>query len=72
MELVNFNVPVLVLVNLVEAVLEGQTTLHQNLYQMIENLVLSVALATFTLHLRQLLDIVCVVEFFKLLKLDQA
>lgn len=72
MELVNFNVPILVFVDLVEAILEGQSTLHQNLDQMVEDFVLSVALATLTLNLRQLLDIVCVVEFFKFLKLDQA
>ena len=72
MELVNFDVPILVFVDLVEAILEGQPSLHQNLDQMVEDFVLSVALATLALHLRQLLDIVCVVEFFKFLKLDQA
>jgi len=71
-EFIHFNVPILVFINLVKTVLKGQTSLHQNLYQMVENLVLGVALAALTLHLSQLLDIVCVVELFEFLELDQA
>lgn len=42
MELVNFDVSVLIIVNLVEAVSESETTLDQNLDQMIKDFVLCV------------------------------
>lgn len=72
MELVNLDIAVLVIVNLVEAVHQGQASLQKHLHQVVKDLVLSVHEFTLLLDFTDFLDIVLIVEGFKLLELDNA
>ena len=70
MELINLNVAVLVLINLIEAVLQCETSLEEHLDQMIEDLILRVLHLTLLIDISQALHIVLVVEALKLCELN--
>lgn len=67
MELVHLDVAVLVRVNLVEAVLQGDATLDQNLHQVVKYLVLGILDVLLPLNLGQSLYIVELIELLELL-----
>ena len=72
MELVNFNVAVLVSVDLVEAVLQSDSTLNQNLHQVIKDLILSILDRLLLLNLCKPFDVVQLIEILELLEGDDA
>ena len=70
MELIHLNVSILVLINLIEAVLQCETSLEEHLDQMIEDLILRVLHLALLVDISQALHIVLVVEALELLELD--
>ena len=70
MELIHLNVSILVLINLIKAVLQCETSLKEHLDQMIEDLILRVLHLTLLVDISQALHIVLVVEALELLELD--
>ena len=70
MELINLYIAILVLIYLIKAVLQSQTTLDQDLDQMIKDLVLSILHLSLLLNFWNTLHVVLIIEFLKLLELD--
>jgi len=69
-ELVNLDVIIFVIVDLIKNLLQSQTALFQNFYQVVKNLILSLKILPFCLKLFDLVSIVSAEEIFQLSELD--